>query len=216
MSVIGIVDDRDDVRTIMLDNVDLALSDGWEAIAIPPLSSLDSYPSWIGQEEIIVLIIDERLNEVASADGAVDYEGHDLVDHLRQHLPEFPIFVVTSYKENAPELDERFKDVEDIIERNQFYEHVNNYIPRILRAGQRYLRTFEQELAELAEFAKKSAAGEDVSPEEQKRAKAIQTKIETAFPVENIASRSEWLSQMEQLIEELEALKIDIEQHTKR
>ena len=114
MSIIGIVDDRDDVRTIMLDTVELALSDGWEAIAIPPLSSLDSYPSWISQEEIVVLLIDERLNEVANVNGAVDYEGHDLVDYMRQHMPEFPIFVVTSYKENAPDLDERFKDVEDI------------------------------------------------------------------------------------------------------
>ncbi len=216
MSVIGIVDDRDDVRAIMIDNVRLALPDGWEAIDIPPWNTLDNYPSWISQEEIVALIIDERLNEVANANGAVDYEGHDLVDYMRQHMPEFPIFVVTSYKEDAPELGERFKDVEDIIERNNFYERSGDYIPRIIRAGQRYLQTFEQELAELADFAKRSAAGEDISTGEYERAKAIQTKIETAFPIENIASRGEWLSQMEQLIAELETLKTDIEQQTKR
>ncbi|VAW35541.1 hypothetical protein MNBD_CHLOROFLEXI01-3445 [hydrothermal vent metagenome] len=216
MSVIGIVDDRDDVRAIMLDNVRLALPDGWEAIDISPWNSLDNYPSWISQEEIVALIIDERLNEVANASGAVDYEGHDLVDYMRQHMPEFPIFVVTSYKEDALELGERFKDVEDIIERNQFYERSSDYIPRIIRAGQRYLQTFERELAELGDFAKKSAIGEDSSTEEHERAKAIQTKIETAFPIENIASRGELLSQMEQLIAELETLKTDIEQQAKR
>lgn len=216
MPIIGIIDDRDDVRTIMIDSVRLALPDGWEAIDISPFSSLDTYPSWISQEEIAVLIIDERLNEVASASGAVHYEGHDLVDYMRLHIPEFPIFVVTSYKEDAHELEERFKDVEDIITRNQFYERSGDYISRIIRAGQRYLQAFEHELAELADFAKKSAAGEAVSSEERERAKAIQTKIETAFPIENIASRGEWLSQMEQLITELEALKTDIEQQTNR
>lgn len=212
MSVIGIVDDRDDVREIMRDSVRLALPQGWAEIDISPLNSLKDYPSWIGQNEIVALIIDERLNEAATNTGtAVSYEGHNLVDYMRRYMPELPIFVVTSFQDD-PDLRERFRHVEDIIERNEFYERPGDYISRITRAGQRYLQTFEGELAELADFAKKSALGESISDKEQERAKAIQTKLEMAFPIESIASRGEWLSRMEQLIAEMETLKSDIEQ----
>lgn len=214
MPTIGIVDDRDDVREIMWDNVRLALPNEWEVIAISPWESLEHYPSWVNQHEITVLVIDEKLNELLTNAGtAVSYEGHDLVDYMRQYMPEFPIFVVTSYP-NDPDLQERFKYVEDIIERNKFYDRSEDYIPRLTRAGQRYLQVYEGELAELADFARKSAIGEPISVEEQERARAIQTKLVSTFPIENITSRSEWLSQMEQLIEKLELLKNDIEHQT--
>lgn len=219
MPVIGVIDDRQDVRKILSDSISLTLPTGWEVIDIPPWSSLNIYPSWISENEIVALIIDEQLNEATDKSDAVNYQGHDLVDYLRQYLKELPIFVVTSHLMDSDfhdELQERFKYVEDMIERNQFYERPSDYVERMTRAGQRYLQTFEQELADLAEFAKKAAIGEDVSPEEQKRAIAIQTKIETAFPIENIANRSEWLLQMQHLIEELETLKIDIEQRLQR
>lgn len=211
MSVIGIVDDRDDVRGIMRDSVRLALPQEWEEIDISPLSSLADYPSWISQNEIVALIIDERLNEATNTGTTVSYEGHNLVDYMRQHMPELPIFVVTSFQDD-PELRERFRHVEDIIERNEFYERPGDYTTRITRAGQRYLQTFEGELAELADFAKKSALGESLTVEEKERAKAIQTKLETAFPIESITSRGEWLSRMEQLVTELKTLKTDVEQ----
>lgn len=213
MSTIGIVDDREDVRITITDSIRLALPEGWDALDISPFKTLDNYLIWISQFEIVALIIDEQLNEASNQGVAVNYAGHDLVDYIRQYLPEFPIFVVTSYKNDPAlqeELDGRFKYVEDIIERNAFYERPDDYIARITRAGQRYSQTFEGELAELADFAKKAATGESISIEERERAKAIQTKLETAFPIDSISTRGEWLSRMEQLIEELEVLKTDI------
>lgn len=216
MPAIGIVDDRENVLSNMRDSVRLALLrnslNEWEVFAIFPHKFLYDYPSWISQNEIVALIIDERLNEVLTdSEEAVSYEGHGLVDFLRSHIPEIPIFVVTSNQDDS-ELLERFKYVEDIIERSEYYDRSVDYIARITRSGQRFLQTFEDELTELANFATKVATGETILAEERDRAKAIQTKLETAFPVESIASRSEWLSHMEQLITELETLQANIEE----
>lgn len=211
MPTIGIVDDRADVRAVIADSLSLELPETWTIIDIDPLPNKTDYPSWIGANKISVLIIDERLNETFTTDaGAVRYFGHDLVLELRMKMTSFPIFVITSYP-NDEELRFRFADVEDIIDRTAFSRNPASYAARFARASQRYLETFERELAELSDIAVKSATGANISTAERTRAKAIQEKINIAFDFEHIEHRSQWIEQMEATIQEFDQLRQELE-----
>jgi DNA-binding NarL/FixJ family response regulator len=212
MPAIGIIDDRSEHLKQLATALNFELPEKWETVPLEPLAELHDYPSWIAENEVVALLIDEKLNEVqGTASGiAVNYYGHDLVDFLRSHLPTFPIFIVTAYSTES-ELQERFGAVEGIIQKAEFLKDVEKYAPRIIRAGQHYLYTFESELATLSDFASKAAIGQKLTDAEQKRAKAIQTKIGTAFSVDGISDRSQWLGEMEETLNELEKLKDEIE-----
>jgi len=216
MPNIIVIDDRRDTRKTIVDSIDLVLTDlenDWNVIGIEPLPDLIDYPSWITEHDAAAIIIDERLTEVPVNDGeAVSYEGHELVDFIRERMNEFPIYVVTSY-ERDPEIQERFKAVEELIRRNDFSRGTANYVPRIIRAGQRYLTTFAQELSELSTYASKSAVGAETSEEERTRARAIQTKLSLAFSIDDISDKSEWLSKMDEMLNHLEQLKEKIQKY---
>jgi hypothetical protein len=163
MTSIGVIDDRNEERQIIVDGIKFGKNnDAWTVIDSKPLTKLEEYPAWIGQNKICALVIDELLDEKINGGVAVEYKGHNLVDFIRQHIPTLPIFVVTSYS-NDSSLRERFKDVEDIVERQIFSSNYRDYVPRIIRAAQQYLNVFQEELNELALFAQRVATGEAVS-----------------------------------------------------
>lgn len=211
MTAIGVIDDRNEERQIIVNGIRFGKkNDAWTIIDSKPLTKLEEYPAWIGQNKICALVIDELLDEKINGGVAVEYKGHNLVDYMRQHIPTLPIFVVTSYS-NDPSLKERFKDVEDIVERQTFSSDYRNYVPRIIRAAQQYLNVFQEELNELALFAQKVATGETVSGEEQIRAQAIQTKLDIAYSVNAISNVSIWLDEATVLINKIGELRKEIE-----
>lgn len=214
MPVIGIIDDRAEARKLMADRFEIALTEEWRVVVSEPLADLKDHISWIAANKVCALVIDERLNEVATneQEGTVTYHGHDLVDYLRLRIKTLPIFVVTAWPRD-PSLLERFKDVEDIIPRNNFFTKSNDYVLRITRASQKYVDTFEAELAEISKFAYDLATGKEATLAEVNRIRAIQQKLETAFSIESIQTKSQWLTQLEHTLLELEELKAEIEKH---
>ena len=211
MTSIGVIDDRNEERQIIVSGIRFGKNDdAWNIVDSKPLTKLEEYPAWIGQNKICALVIDELLDEKINGGTAVEYKGHDLVDFIRQHFPTFPIFVVTSYS-NDPSLRERFKDVEDIVERQIFSSNYKDYVPRIIRAAQQYLNVFQEELSELALFAQRVATGEAVSDNEQARAQAIQTKLDIAYSINAISDISNWLDGASEIVEKIEELRKEIE-----
>lgn len=216
MPAIGIIDDRVDARETLAMSLNNSLPESWEVIEADPLRSLDDYPSWLSENEIAALVLDERLNEVVvEGEHAVTYFGHDLVEYLRVRMAELPIFVVTSNSEDA-ELVARFGKVEDIIDRLVFLRNPDNYTPRFLRASQRYLEAFSKELADLSSIAVKVAGGEALSNEEQVRAQAIQQKIDTAFSIDDIQTRNQWIVKIEETVQGLDKLRDEVASIIKR
>lgn len=206
MPIIAVIDDRKDNRETIKINLDLELSGNWSSVDIEPFENIEDYPSWIKENEIVAFLLDERLNEQSGIEeNKISYSGHDLVDFIRKYLSTFPIFVITAYYEDR-ELINRFKDVEDIIERSKFIKDCKKYVPRVVRSAQKYLDTFENELSELSKIAAKIANGEyDIS--ERKRLEAIQAKIGFSFPSETFIQRSELLDKCEKIIRKLEDVK---------
>lgn len=95
MAAIGVIDDREEERQIIVDGITLGQGDNsWNVVDDNPLAGLDEYLAWISQNKICSLVIDELLDEKVNNGSAVDYKGHNLVDYIRQHFPTLPIFVV--------------------------------------------------------------------------------------------------------------------------
>lgn len=204
MPTVGIIDDRLDHRQTLKRGLDLELSGEWQSVDSEPLASLEEYMSWLSEHDVSVLLLDEKLQEQAT----VGYDGHDVVSHLRKILPTFPIFVITAYPEDE-ELKKKFSDVEEIIPRAEFSRHTSEFVPRFLRAAQRYLNSFQAELAELSEKSKKIAEG--VATEDDiKTVEAIQAKLELAFTYQFLSDRNEWLQEVEAKLQELEKLRADL------
>lgn len=203
MPAIGIIDDREDPRNTLKNFISLHISSEWEIIAEPPLPYIQDYSSWILRSDIAILVLDERLRE-ANIKQKISYDGHDVVDYIRKTLHTLPIFVVTAFP-NDSEIVRRFPDVEEILSRDEFTDPQKDYIPRLLRSAQKFREVFQEELKTLGLKADKIARGR-ATKKDIDELRAIQTKINTSFPIESFQSQNEWLKLMEEQILELEKI----------
>ena len=100
MNKIGLIDDKDISRRAFMLKLNLVLEKsfhGWQIIDSKPFQDFETYRQWILENEICVLIIDERLDEEKLSDGTyVKYFGSDLVKHLRIYFKDIPIFCITN------------------------------------------------------------------------------------------------------------------------
>jgi DNA-binding NtrC family response regulator len=205
MPSIAIIDDRKGMRDTVRLNVAAEIEDGWDIIDIEPLPYLADYPSWIDEKNVAVILLDERLNDQSAS----NYQGHDLVTYIRKRLPTLPIFIITSYASDD-EIQEKFKDVEEILQREDFTQYAEKYVPRFTRAGQRFVEVFENELSELSDKARKIAKG-DATPEDIKRVKAIQSRMDIAYS-DTLCERNQSIKDLNDTISEFNRLKSEIDQ----
>jgi hypothetical protein len=184
----------------------------WKCLDVHPLEKMNEYPSWITEQDVAVMLLDERLHEQKTIGKPyVDYNGHDLVDYIRKRFKTLPIFVITSFSDDD-ELVDKFSDVEAIIPREVFTDKPKEYVPRFLRAGQKFIDTFQGELSELSERAKKIALGR-AKRADVKRANAIRESLNLAFPLEAFRTRDEWLAEMEKNLKDLKKIASTAKRH---
>jgi hypothetical protein len=205
MPSIAIIDDRKEMRDTIKLTVSAVIEEGWDVLDIDPLPNLTDYPSWIHERNVAVILLDERLNDQCAS----SYQGHDLVAYIIQRLPTLPIFIITSYDRDE-ELLEKFKDVEEILQRDQFSREAEKYVPRFTRAGQRFVDVFENELSELSDKSKRIAKG-DATPEDIKRVKAIQSRMDIAYS-DTLVERNKSIQDLDKTISEINELKLEIDQ----
>ncbi|MFJ3315934.1 hypothetical protein ACIPLR_11280 [Herbaspirillum huttiense] len=177
-----IVDDREDVRETLREIIELNISGGDISVEdMFPLPSVADYPSYVRENDVAAIVLDERLNE--SRDPAtgihIDYFGHDVVDLLRRALPDFPIYVVTTFGKSVDLLakEEKF---EDVVERDEFMRKAELYSHRIQRAASRFRSSMQQSLVELNDLTLKAAEGK-ISPEEMERLTAVRQVLGLPF-----------------------------------
>jgi len=215
MAAIAIIDDNIEQSN----SLKLALSQYLENFNCPlnvitqfPFNEFNNYFEFIEQNEVCVLILDERLNNHSSdKNGPVDYKGNQLVSVIREKLKDFPIFSITTFSDDEDLLSKE-SEFEFILPRDKFVEEGNNYVPKIIRAAQRYL---ESNIKELNEFGKltKEIAGGNSNPEKIKRLEALQLKLE--LPIVDFNERKDWLDQYESQINDLIKLKKEIQKKSK-
>lgn len=220
MPVLGIIDDRKDIRDTLVrrikNNIE-KLVEAWEVIGISPFIKMSDYVNWIDSEDIAVIILDQRLTETAdSGKEHVSYNGHQLVSYLRQTYKEIPIYMITTFKEDDKrEIESKFKEFDDILSRDEFNKKASEYVSRFIRSGQKYIETQKERLSLLSTISEKIAKGE-ATEDEVKQAKAIQKELEIPVIIESLTERKDWLTNIDDKVKELEKLNKEIEEIIKK
>lgn len=204
MPVIGIIDDREDIRTTLKRKIDMSVRKQklpWITIDIAPITEMKDYISWIKENEISVLILDERLQEGSHTSENVTYNGSKLIEFIRESLPEFPVFAITNYP-NDPDLQNKFPLFDEILGRDEFFKKADEYTIRFARAGQRFLDTYNTQLAKVSELSKKVALG-TADEKDLKELEALQAYLNMPFASLVFTNRDEWLQLYEAKMSEL-------------
>lgn len=214
MPTIAIIDDEAKYRNSDVNGLNLKLPKGWNAIGISPLPSLGEYPSWIADNEIAALLVDENLGAKSSTGKEhVDYEGHDLVRSLRRRNKTLPIYFLTAFADKAA-VKREATEVDGTFDKGEFRKDRAGYARRITRRGKEYFNSVRDQLAQLNQLSVRIATGK-ATAKERKDAKAIQTNLEIPLLTETFNDRSEWLAQFEEQVDQFEKLQKDIEKHLK-
>lgn len=214
MPTIAIVDDETRYRNSDVKGVSRNLPKGWSAIGTAPLQRLTDYPSWIAENDVAVLIVDEELgSRSASPTGHVKYKGHDLVQSLRARNKTLPIYFLTNYA-NQKLVKDQIPAVEGVFDKKSFRRDRADYVKRLIRRGKDYFNSVKDQLADLHALSLKIAKGQ-ATAKEKTDAKAIQASLELPLLTETFNTRSEWLAEYEQKVKEFEKLKKEVQKYLK-
>jgi hypothetical protein len=210
MSNFAIIDDNQEQSSTLKTALEHYLKQnrsGFNVITQFPFKDLEDYFAFIDQENVCVLILDERLNDQSINDsGPVEYKGNQLVTIIRQRLKDFPVFMVTTHSQDG-EVISKFEDFEYIISRQEFIEEGSKFTPIIIRSAQRYLESNAKELSEYDYLTREIAQG-NTNPDVIKRLNALQVKLE--LPTNSFDDRTAWLEEYDTRIKELEKLEAEI------
>ncbi len=210
---IAFLDDRKGPRQTVIRGVRTKLPKGWDCLECPLLANPREYPSWLINNRIVVLMVDQLLDEQALDSSApVQYKGHQVIGIIREQLPDFPIIVVTRAVEDH-DLQEHFGEADDIVNRTELLKKTDQYVTRIVRLGHAYLAQYEEELATLTELSKKKAAGE-ITNEEVEVLNAVQAKL--GLPSLISSAGDDALASLETEIVKMELLQKKVETFLQR
>lgn len=203
-----IVDDRVDPRNTLRELIELHLpaSADISVEATFPLGTANDYPSFIRENDIAALLLDERLNEVGDPDTGshVPYMGHDVVSGLRACLPDFPVYVVTTYRSDADLVDKE-DQFEDVVERTEFQRNPEKYTNRIQRAASRFQEAMRQQLEVLADLTSKAANGL-LTQDEKGQLSAVRQMLGLPFTADEHFVMSDLIAKAKVLVAESELL----------
>jgi len=212
MNTIAIVDDRADARGAAQRRIErglgkLGATGEWRVLGIDPLPELDDYPSWLTGEEVLVLILDQRLNEDVTK--KVSYNGHDIVTRIRPRLFDLPVYYLTAVADDE-EVEGDAPKVQAILERKKFLDSDPvPWVREFMREGQRYEQKLARNLARLSELAEKAVSG-ILSEDEAEEAASLRQTLQLAFESGDdqeearTAARSELLDRFEGELDALE------------
>lgn len=216
MAGICIIDDRVDIRETLENKIRLIFLKNkidWQIVSKDPFPDKMEYLSFINENDIGVLILDERLHEVSNGNNSVEYNGSQLITFLRQYLKDYPIYSVTSYHLDN-DLDIQFSEFDEIIARDTFYSKPEEYVARFIRAGNRFLENHSEQLLRLSILSELIAKG-TATDDNLKELRIVQENLNIPFSDYGFPHRENWLEDYEKNISELSSLNNEIENFLK-
>jgi hypothetical protein len=205
MKNIGLIDDKDIPRRAFMLRLNIKLKqfhEGWSIIDSKPFKDKETYRQWILENEISVLITDERLDEGPLEDGTnVDYFGSDLVVELRKYFKDIPIYCITNIAV-TDKLKSALSYFNLILSKKNFDEGIENYLNLFVKSGESFYKEYETELSRFGELSEK-IANRTASVEEHKELKTLQTTLLIPHVSGDLTSREEHIDKMEKALENL-------------
>jgi hypothetical protein len=217
MKTIGLIDDKDKSRRAFMLKLNLELEKSyptWKIIDSKPFKDQDDYRQWILENEISVLITDERLDEEKLSDGSyVSYFGSDLVKKLREFFKDIPIYCITNI-EITDNLRKSLSYFNLILSRKKFDDDVPNFLNLFIKSGTSFYTEFQKELTRLGELSNKYAEGSLIEAE-KKEILSLQTRLLIPHLTSDLASREHTLNELEKKIEEIKSFHDELKKHLK-
>jgi DNA-binding NarL/FixJ family response regulator len=174
-----------------------------------PNVDIDANINWINEEDICVLILDEKL--MLGQNGSVTYAGHELVERIRRRIPDLPIFILTGFSIEES-LRNSESSIEYILSKNDFTDNAEErekWISRIVRAGNSFYSSRQSLLTKLTRLAEKIALG-TASDEEVLRIAEIREQIGIAHWSESLSNKYYQVLKLEELCEKANELTVQI------
>ena len=213
MEKIAIVDDNSEQRETNKIRLKLFLKElnsTLEVIDVFPFKEYSDYFGFINSEDIIALVIDEKLYNDSQFDKVpVGYNGSDLVVFIRERYKYIPIFTLTNFPDDNI-LQEKINEYDYIFSKKDF---TIKQVSIIQRSCHRYLDENQKELSLYGDFSQNLALGKGEFDDYEKL-NALQTKLQIPFN-SDIKIRKEWLDEYEKQILALEELKNKLENNLK-
>ena len=207
MRYFAILDDRLDGKETLMRVLPLALPPGWGLIECPLLASADDYPTWLYQNQVCVLIVDQLLNEsVPTGSDPITYKGSDVLRSVQRAMRGFPLVVLTAYPGDADLAANKGK-ADYVLGRGIFIRELSDYVERLVRHAKKFLEDYQQQLAEFTTLSQKKAQG-TTTVDENAKLKALQSLFD--WPIVQ-TQRDDAFDDIEKRLEELERLKREVE-----
>lgn len=215
MKTIAVIDDRDSQRkslVIAINNSLEKLYPEWSIIDIKPFNELALYRTWILENEISVLIIDERLNEEKGTDGKfAGYLGHQLVKYLREYFKNLPVFMITNYPPEE-DLEDTMKDFNLIIQREEFINDSDKFTNLFVVSGRSFYHEYSNQLERLSLLAEKIANG-TATDRELVEINGLRTNLSLPHFSDDIVDREHYLKEFEDVITKMKELQNEIRKY---
>jgi len=212
------LDDRPDMQESVINGLSPFIPEGWELIPCPLKQRISDYVPWLHQNNVVVLLTDQMLDEKATKGTAVNYKGHNVIQTIRESIPQFPIVVATRATAD-PDLRNHFGEADDVVDRETLVREGEFRVQRYTRLGERFLATYQDELSELAKLSEKAATTK-LTKAERTRIEAIQSKLSIEVPVEGplddvIDQMTKGLQSLDELSQKAAELLSDVEKQAK-
>lgn len=211
MYTIGIIEDNDDYREKLCENLKMSIEDELKikdviVLAISPFKEKTRYVSWIQENNISVILTDERLYEV----GGKEYgDGHSVIEYLRPYFPGLRFYIITSYNDDK----ELLKNQSVYLINKKTFSHGSdeekkekkNILHLILDSARTFYNQSLTEIITLKEISEKIALG-TATKDELEKAKQIQSKLELPASAYDNSNRKLWLKEFEEELGKFEEL----------
>lgn len=209
---LGIIDDRNQARKSFARKLNLEIKEldaNWEVIDIEPFVDKSDYIQWILENSISSLIIDERLyEEETNCGNNISYSGHQLVEFLRTHFKDLPLYIVTNVA-ISDDIKKIYNQFNLILGKREFDDKLKDYLNLIIMSGNKFFNSYQKELERLSILSDKIVYGKATN-EEILEAKALQTSLVIPHTTEKNVEREDWLNNFNILAENLNGLSDDI------
>lgn len=193
METIAVIDDRQKMRETVVAVIVRALKKlgvDWNVIESAPLPAIEDYAEWIQDNDVLVLVLDEKLNEEVAGGDGIEYSGHQVAELVRRQFPDLPQFIVTAIADSEDLEDASQLDA--VVAREEFMNHSNTYVERMVRIGMSYSKRYSEELADLTALSEKLASG-SLSSEELDRLNSLRGKVQASAEIDSMIGLSSWI-----------------------
>jgi|JI10StandDraft_1071094.scaffolds.fasta_scaffold88129_2 hypothetical protein len=209
MPSFGIIDDDIDYSETLSKTIKRLLAKNnlknWVVKCIQPFNDEESYKAWIQENEISILVIDERLFEKGSMRS---YTGSKLIFHLRQIYKDLPILSFSFYHEmvQSIEKNEAFTMFDQVFDKENF----EKYFPKAMRAAQAFWDNYQEQLSEISILSEKISTGK-ASRADINKLKSLQEMLIIPNTAHQLEDKSIWLNNFKNEVDHLGSVTEKIE-----